>query len=101
MNVFYCVLCCHFRPVATPLITGGHFPQILDLFHGFKIGVLSDCLVETFIMPPPRRGGEAGALIGDRRPSSVRLSDVAYIGSNSKTIMTDDATLWSKLKSTR
>ena len=36
---------------------------------------------------PPRRG--AGALIGDRRPSSVRpsvcLSDVAYIGSNSKT----------------
>ena len=40
------------------------------------------------IMPPPRRGG-AGALSGDRRPSSVRLSvclsDVAYIGSNSKT----------------
>ena len=36
-------------------------------------------------MPPPRRGG-AGALSGDRRPSSlVRLSDVAYIGSNSKT----------------
>ena len=41
------------------------------------------------IMPPPRRGGGAGALSGDRRPSSVRLSvclsDVAYIGSNSKT----------------
>ena len=41
----------------------------------------------VFIMPPPRRG--AGALSGDRRPSSVRpsvcLSDVAYIGSNSKT----------------
>ena len=33
-------------------------------------------------MPPPRRGG---ALSGHRRPSSVRLSDVAYIGSNSKT----------------
>ena len=30
-------------------------------------------------MPPPRRGG-AGALSGDRR-----LSDFAYIGSNSKT----------------
>jgi len=38
------------------------------------------CLV---IMPPPRRG--AGALSGDRHPSSVCLSDVAYIGSNSKT----------------
>jgi len=41
-----------------------------------------------FIMPPPRRGG-GGALSGDRRPSSVCpsvcLSDVAYIGSNSKT----------------
>ena len=39
------------------------------------------------IMPPPRMG--SGALSGDRRPSSVRpsvcLSDVAYIGSNSKT----------------
>ena len=35
------------------------------------------------IMPPPRRG--AGALGGHRRPSSVRLFDVAYIGSNSKT----------------
>ena len=35
------------------------------------------------IMPPPRRG--AGALSSHRRPSSVRLSDVAYIGSNSKT----------------
>jgi len=34
-------------------------------------------------MPPPRRG--AGALSGHRRPSSVRPSDVAYIGSNSKT----------------
>ena len=45
---------------------------------------------EMFIMPPPRR---RGALSGHRRPSSVRpsvclsvcLSDVAYIGSNSKT----------------
>ena len=40
-------------------------------------------------MPPPRRGGGAGALSGDRHPSSIRpsvcLSDVAYIGSNSKT----------------
>ena len=34
-------------------------------------------------MPPPRR--VAGALSGHRRPSSVCLSDVAYIGSNSKT----------------
>ena len=34
------------------------------------------------VMPPPRRGG---ALSGHRRPSSVCLSDVAYIGSNSKT----------------
>jgi len=32
-------------------------------------------------------GGGAGALSGDRRPSSVCLSDVAYIGSNSKTNM--------------
>ena len=37
------------------------------------------------IMPPLRRGGGAGALSGHQRPSSVRLSDVAYIGSNSKT----------------
>ena len=29
--------------------------------------------------------GEAGALSDDRRPSSVCLSDVAYIGSNWKT----------------
>jgi len=34
-------------------------------------------------MPSPR--GVAGALSGHRRPSSVCLSDVAYIGSNSKT----------------
>ena len=45
------------------------------------------CFATVFIvMPPPRRG--AGALSGDRRPSSVCasvcLSDVAYIGSNSK-----------------
>ena len=41
----------------------------------------------SIIMPPPRRG--AGALGSHRRSSSVRpsvcLSDVAYIGSNSKT----------------
>ena len=40
-------------------------------------------------MPRPVGGGVGGALSGDRRPSSVRLSvclsDVAYIGSNSKT----------------
>ena len=36
----------------------------------------------TIIMPPPVGGG---ALSGDRRLSSVCLSDVAYIGSNSKT----------------
>jgi len=40
-------------------------------------------LVSTIIMPSPRGGG-AGALSGCRR-LSVRLSDVAYIGSNSKT----------------
>ena len=34
-------------------------------------------------MPPPRMVG--GALGGHRRPLSVRPSDVAYIGSNSKT----------------
>ena len=33
----------------------------------------------------PAQYGGAGALSGDRRPSSVCLSDVAYIGSNSKT----------------
>jgi len=33
----------------------------------------------------PRPVGGAGALSGDRRPSSVGLSDVAYIGSNTKT----------------
>jgi len=33
----------------------------------------------------PTPVGEAGALGGHRRLSSVRLSDVAYIGSNSKT----------------
>ena len=33
----------------------------------------------------PRPVGGAGALSGDRHPSSVCLSDVAYIGSNSKT----------------
>ena len=54
----------------------------------------SDTIILGLIMPPPRRGGRghpygAGALSGDRRLSSVRLSvclsDVAYIGSNSKT----------------
>ena len=33
----------------------------------------------------PRPVGGARALSGNRRPSSVCLSDVAYIGSNSKT----------------
>ena len=37
-----------------------------------------------FIMAPPRRGG-GGALGGHRVRPSVCLSDVAYIGSNSKT----------------
>ena len=41
-------------------------------------------LYKSVIMPPPRRGW-VGALSGHRRLSSVRLSDVAYIGSNSKT----------------
>ena len=40
-----------------------------------------NCTLKRFVMPPPRRG----ALSGHRRPSSVCLSDVAYIGSNSKT----------------
>ena len=35
-------------------------------------------------MSPPRRGG-GGGIKRSWRPSSVRLSDVAYIGSNSKT----------------
>ena len=38
---------------------------------------------DTYYAPAPV--GEAGALSGHRRPSSVCLSDVAYIGSNSKT----------------
>jgi len=37
----------------------------------------------TYYAPAPV--GEAGALGGHRRLSSVRLSDVTYIGSNSKT----------------
>ena len=39
----------------------------------------------NLILLCPRPVGGAGALSGHRRPSSVRLSDVAYIGSNSKT----------------
>ena len=46
--------------------------------------------VKAFIMPPPRRGGgiKRSSASVVRRPSvclSVCLSDVAYIGSNSKT----------------
>jgi len=37
------------RPVASLLITGGRYPQILDLFQDFKIGVPSRCLGETSI----------------------------------------------------
>ena len=37
------------KPVASLLIMGGRFPQILDLFHGLKIGVPSGCLGETSI----------------------------------------------------
>jgi len=37
----------------------------------------------SLLLCPRPVGG--GALSDDRRPSSVRLSDVAYIGSNSKT----------------
>ena len=36
-----------YRAVASLLITGGRFPQILDLFQGFKLGVPSGCLGET------------------------------------------------------
>ena len=39
----------------------------------------------NLILLCPRPVGGAGALSGHRRPSSVRLSDVSYIGSNSKT----------------
>jgi len=48
------------------------------------IVVLLLLIVDVFqlIMPPI---GGAGALSGHRHPSSVCLSDVAYIGSNSKT----------------
>jgi len=38
-----------FRPVASLLIMDGRFPQILELFHGMKIGVTSGCLGETSI----------------------------------------------------
>ena len=51
-------------------------------FKGYKSVVRAAIII-------PRPVGGAGALSGDRRPSSVRpsvrLSDVAYIGSNSKT----------------
>jgi len=38
------------RSVANLLITGGRFPQILDLFRGLKIGVPTGCLGETSIL---------------------------------------------------
>ena len=37
------------RPVANLLIMGGHFPQIMELFQGLKIGVPSGCPEETSI----------------------------------------------------
>ena len=42
---------CHWTdtPVASLLIMGSRFPQILDLFQGSKIGVPSGCLEETSI----------------------------------------------------
>ena len=33
----------YIRPVTSLLMTGGRFPQILDLFQGLKIGVPSGC----------------------------------------------------------
>ena len=47
-----------------------------------NVGVLNFCLTLNLLCPRPRRGGG-----GIRRSSAsvVRLSDVAYIGSNSKT----------------
>jgi len=39
----------YLRPIASLLITGGRFPQILDLFQGLKIEVPSGCLGETSI----------------------------------------------------
>ena len=53
-------------------MTKAKYVQAVRISHAF-----------LFIMPPPRRG--VGALSGDRRLSSMCLSDVAYIGSNSKT----------------
>ena len=44
--------------------------------------VMCTCIRQTLLCPHPVGGG---ALSGHRRPSSVRPSDVAYIGSNSKT----------------
>jgi len=42
---------CSTRPRSQPSDNGrwGHFPKILDLFQGLKIGVPSDCLGETSI----------------------------------------------------
>ena len=37
------------RPVTSLVMTGGRFPQILDLSQGLKIGVPSGCLGETSI----------------------------------------------------
>jgi len=37
------------RPVASLLIMGGRFHQVLDLFQGLKIGVPSGCLGEILI----------------------------------------------------
>jgi len=64
------------------------FPVLLNTTD-ILLGILFDYTTlhrVTIIMPPPvGGGGGAGALSGDRRLSSVCLSDVAYIGSNSKT----------------
>jgi len=60
------------------------FPVLLNTTD-ILLGILFDYTTlhrVTIIMPPPVGGG---ALSGDRRLSSVCLSDVAYIGSNSKT----------------
>ena len=52
--VFSCVTagrvcCCIQLCVASLLITGGHFPQILDFFQGLKLWVPSSCVEETSI----------------------------------------------------
>ena len=73
--------------------TRAEHPTICYLRQGETYAIRSVCFVCHFLrhlvymslLCPRPVGGGAGALSGDRRPSSVCMSDVAYIGSNSKT----------------